>query len=461
MKRIGTIDCIETREHSTFSIDFVNKQEANGWVTGNILHPDLRIVDGQVCGGDGVVGSQCGAGIAIQITTKVAMTITATATGTMGLYPVFASSRSLLQLQVGSDQVSRPGGFGDNCDFEDATLTVSGTFAAGDVVTLACLLSRVGDMTEEVGHNDHVVVTWEFTPGPFATDVVNGYRAACFVPDPNPVLDRHDLWDKDELAFHASVIATIESDFAGAQAMVNAWAGAPLQLTGIPVDADLGSGLLIAQYPTMTFLWLVGTTTSAQLLLQATQMQLGPSAFGAFGSVPLWQAAANRVVAAMNAAGVSPTNRCVLYGHSAGGAIATIVARTINQYQLPGKLELATFGMPKPGDQRLKDQMLLIPQINVQNDGDPVPFLAPSEAELGWITAALVLRFVALTSFFKGPHHTWGLYDNGTFLEGEKLTPLLTDLFLIMAAWQLNLPEPIPFPHDAAEYARRLALPAP
>ena len=75
--------------------------------------------------------------------------------------------------------------------------------------------------------------------------------------------------------------------------------------------------------------------------------------------------------------GCNGLDKVFVTGHSLGGAIATIAAMFVNQWQRTAGVAVCTFGAPRFGDANMQLASAMPELAHVQQEGDRVPFMPP------------------------------------------------------------------------------------
>jgi pimeloyl-ACP methyl ester carboxylesterase len=204
-----------------------------------------------------------------------------------------------------------------------------------------------------------------------------------------------------------------------------------------------------------------GTRTPEQFALQGFQSVRSPTNYGAFSTVPLWYAAANRLHALLAADGATANDKVFFVGHSYGAA-ANAVLNAMYRRVIPDRT-LAYFGIgcPKIGDERFVNLVAQSAGVHLSNDDDIVTILPPD-----YVTyAPLVLAFPFLNmsvwnNYFRPPAQRFqtpaGELDRPAF-------PLLdydTLFNLTLTIVTGNSFSPVA-PHYIGEYLNRIKLRCP
>lgn len=288
----------------------------------------------------------------------------------------------------------------------------------------------------------------------------SGFPADCFeTAEPPPIsVASYDFRGRFEQIFSAKMIAALYDDFPEAIRLAKELAGDTADILGVAATDMPGSGVLRIVQAERVLIWVIGTTTSSQLVAQALQFIDGPVTFGSYSTIPLWELGAIFTHNYIGGAAIPNTYRATICGHSMGGAIATVLAAKYRVGNPEREIEVLTFGMPRPGDERLRDLMDSCRVWQVRNEFDPIPFTAPHRIELGNLTLLVPSLWLDNFEKFVDVRSKWSLYANGEYVEGGFLWPALVQLSQIINAWLVGAPQP-QFPsHRIAVYRERLEI---
>ena len=296
-----------------------------------------------------------------------------------------------------------------------------------------------------------------------ASAVFNGFLVGCWraVHSDIPVsMSDIPLSRRSTLISHANILNLLYSDPAAATAAAIALLGPG---TVVTVDgsgtADLSPVTLIATHGDLTLVFVTGTTNNQQLALQAMFSLIPPSSMAGYGTNPLWQAAAGVINDRIQAAGVPVTNQIRFVGHSYGAAASTLLAAQYHRF-IPGRVvELLTFGMPKPGDSRLRDLLEGIPSVNVVNSTDPVPSMPPS---LTWLFPFIPIvegSILDAWSQYVPPPNQFILAEEGVLTPSTDATFSTLQLALLVADAVASTPPPLFPSHGMGQYYTNINFP--
>lgn len=293
-----------------------------------------------------------------------------------------------------------------------------------------------------------------------------GIPLACFPVEPNPPppgdpLPVIDVTLRADQLFFAQLSELLYDDPALAAATLSAFLGDTATVTVVANDSSIYPGSLIATTPEYTIVVVSGTTTPQQLALQALYAGGGPNNYGTFATSPIWWDAAEVVHQRLLDAGVDPSVPLVLVGHSYGGAVAAILTGRYKEADNERKIQLLTYGMPKPGDQNLVSILDTVSQVHVVNTGDPVPSLPPSTSALWVLSIAIPGTFVARWVSMRQPNGRLLVDADGMAEESDASTLSLARLYDLARKAIDGDPVPPILPHRIAEYARRLGAAPP
>lgn len=217
-------------------------------------------------------------------------------------------------------------------------------------------------------------------------------------------------------------------------------------------------GFSVLRYPDFTIVVISGTTTPEQWLIQAVQLLGPPVNYGPYGTIPLWRNSAIAIMNALTVVGVPDDKPVLFVGHSYGGTVASQIAATYHAARPSRVVQLITFGMPRPGDQRLADLLNSFEVVNVQNFADPFPALPPNDF---WIT--IWLGYAGIVGWYYWQQYRHGgqnveLNIDGTTTPVFVTTALLTQMNNLLASVIVIGPPPTFAAHTMASYYDRLSI---
>jgi hypothetical protein len=291
--------------------------------------------------------------------------------------------------------------------------------------------------------------------GDLDADLVElGYSRLCWptLPTAIPVSSRSFLRTL------AKVIELHQADDPTAAAELQALLGTTTAVIEYPVSSGLPPGGMIVADPAYTFVVIDGTDTPQTTALAAAYTLGPPTNVGAFSTFPPWFAARvtwqNRIIDAA----ADPTKPIYFGAYSAGGVVAALLAAAYRVTDPARPIYVTTFGMPVPGDDRIRVALESVMQNNVMNRGDIVPAFA-SKIGLGWpaiweISVALVRAWTA----WELPTSRSVLEPNGSMVIIDRAWFPLEVALEAAAQIFAGLPVAAVPEHAIAEYHRRLAL---
>jgi len=285
----------------------------------------------------------------------------------------------------------------------------------------------------------------------------------CFTDTPEPPQRLNPLnWslrDRQSLIWSAKVLVSAYDFDDDTVALLNQFKLPGDTVTHIEIDARPGSGTYVLVNPQRVFVWTVGTTNNLQLAMQSTQFVAGPVQWGFWGrTAPIWIAGSELVLSVMETAGVPADVPIVLCGHSMGGAIACVLAARLLWARPERKVEVLTFGRPRPGDRIMREHLRTMPQRHIANIADTVPNCCPHMDEIGPVALTVPPLFKPRMDAWQTLPGATQLLTTGELIDGEILSSLLLDIGNAVAAIIVGDPIPITINHGMEEYLRRLEL---
>lgn len=292
-------------------------------------------------------------------------------------------------------------------------------------------------------------ITFPTTPTPY----VRGFPASCY-GDEVPFVD---ITGKPFLATVATAIQLHYAADPAALTTLQQATGSPAAVIDYPLGNPLIPGGMIQITTRATFIALDGTPDELTFALQAALIQLPPTDFGPFSTLPSWHLAAVEWQNRIFAAGVPATLPVVLCGHSMGGVVCQILAARYQLFQPERLVFVVSYGAPVAGDVRLRDAIESGRTLALANQGDWVP-LFPSRFGLGWpvlwnISPALALAWNA----WERVRVLQVIAEDGTIVPSDNPPISFADLYEI--AFRLSQGDLIaPFDaHLISTYAGRLS----
>lgn len=265
-----------------------------------------------------------------------------------------------------------------------------------------------------------------------------------------------NVWDCAFAFKLANILATQYDDVVEAGTQLADFLGEDATVTPFPQVGTLIPNCLVAVDLNLCLVTITGTTNFQQLALQGLYFGLGPSSQGSYSASQLYEDAATQMAYRITAAGGAECTRFVLVGHSYGGAICHVLAAKIRVNNPSRRVELVTFGSPKPGDDRLRDIVLPMKQTNWVNEGDPVPYLPPVGATFAELSGLVPLLLFGFWRTYERPGSVVVLDADGTIERTDSAKIEDSILLAVMVTIAASgTPEPFSA-HKLSHYATRL-----
>lgn len=377
-----------------------------------------------------------------------------------GLFPRFSFSPAFISLSDDEGNIVRhdaQAGFdaGRTMDEIDKSLDVpldAGSYVltlevqVPDDASSAAGFARFTLEGNEVRRLDHDF--WQFQLQCHQTDLP---------PRDRLTVNNWTFFSREAIILSAKIVQACYNDMPRAVALAESLGFAGDTVVSLPTDGRAGSGVVVLRSGHIVFVWIAGTTTNAQLVQQGAEMLLGPRDLGNFGSMLLHVEGAQRVLALMAQTGYPDDSKVVLCGHSMGGAIASIIAVMLKAHAKERDVQVITFGMPKPGDQRFRDFLGTCPGIHICNDGDVIPQTCPERTEIPTTAALIPEATLRVTDLWRFPRYQVVLTQDGALRFG-KGRPLSDNLDGVVLDWLAGEPIDAAVAHTMDEYIRRLEL---
>lgn len=289
-----------------------------------------------------------------------------------------------------------------------------------------------------------------------------GYPTICFIKPPevarSVIPQMPDITSRSYQQAIAAILLRTYDDMEVAAVLAAALLGNPVDTFTWDNTASYIPGIVIAKAPHATFVGISGTTAIIQWALQILYPGFGAVEYANYDTSVVWRNAAVAINARIMNTGADPDLPLVLTGHSYGGVVATLIAADRLTFNPSRRIDLLTFGMPRPASRRIHQVLDHSRQIHIANDDDPVPALPPSLAEWPWmlnlITAALARQWAQFHSV-RGQRI---LYDDGLLVEDSNVTAAIDQILEVIAKVLLNLPFDPGLGHTMGEYYRRIYL---
>jgi hypothetical protein len=224
------------------------------------------------------------------------------------------------------------------------------------------------------------------------------------------------------------------------------------------VTEEPGTGLIVLKSANRCFVWLVGTTNAAQGILQGSGNLGGPIELGGYSGMEYWFSGARDAYKLMAALGIPADMPLTLCGHSMGGAIVSTMAARFRVQSASRDVQILTFGCPRPGDSRMKKLLATCRVVQIRNSGDVVPWTAPHQSELGYLSLLLTEAARKNLDRWESASGQIVLTDTGEKIDGEGQEGTLESLAAVVIAWNTGQAAPLATAHSMTEYLRRLAL---
>jgi pimeloyl-ACP methyl ester carboxylesterase len=241
---------------------------------------------------------------------------------------------------------------------------------------------------------------------------------------------------------------------------IEAWLG-PTVSVNVHAREGLFPAVISIIHPQFSVAILDGTRDFQTLALEGFQQFRRPTDFGIYGTLPLWYNAATHVNEILEADGAIAAAPVMLVGHSYGGAVAVNLAARYAHANPLRIIRFMTWGLPKPGDERLAKLIDSCEGINLVNDDDLVTVLPPDEATLLPVMIFLALPGLSVYTEWVRPKSQVLLRQDGSLANDED--PILdfgTLLPMVQRAIG-DLQQFVVIGHRSPEYFRRTSLRCP
>jgi len=262
--------------------------------------------------------------------------------------------------------------------------------------------------------------------------LVDGYPALCYTALP----DYSDLWHMASTfnscslqRFYAKVIELSYDDNVAAIVELFSEFLGPTVTTRFHPAEGLFTGVVTVVHPDFSIVVIDGTRDFQQLATQVFLTKVGPTDFGAWGTLPLWMQSAQRANVFLTADGADPTKPVMLSGHSYGASTAANLAALFRRGNPNRIIRMLTFGCPKIGDQRMIDVIDVIPQMHLANDTDLVTVVPPDGTTLSTLIPAIGIPVFLLWNDWRRPPNQVRLDRDGSLHRNDP--PIIDTLTLL------------------------------
>jgi len=156
----------------------------------------------------------------------------------------------------------------------------------------------------------------------------------------------------------------------------------------------------------------------------------------------------------------NPTQDIVLVGHSLGGAVACVLAARLREEAPHRRIQLLTFGCPRPGDSRLQAILRTLETAAIENEGDVIIGVPLRDAEIPFALRPLIPLFgYTAGGDWQPPPNRFVLTDAGPVVAGAP-NPGLADALNQLFLWSVGAANlPALTRHLQPAYLRKLCLP--
>lgn len=298
---------------------------------------------------------------------------------------------------------------------------------------------------------------------PIASTIA-GFPAACFISPTMPTqLERKlfAIFRCDVRVFYARLIGAMydDDDLAIAQQIARFTDGQIVATVHASTPALPSIVTMVT--PDYSVCVIDGSRTPQQFAAQALYGLVGPQNFGVFGTSAFWYGASQYALLKLTNDGGDPTKPMLFVGHSYGAVVAALCAvRALTQEPF-GKRSLLTFGMPKPGDERLTLLLQGLRASHISNDDDAVTILPPRVNELYPLLPLFTPAILTLWPRWEtaDAHFVFDPDGNVTRGQANELDYYVLSTIITRALAPIAM---LPIvAHTIAEYARRIDLQCP
>jgi len=292
----------------------------------------------------------------------------------------------------------------------------------------------------------------------------NGFPVQCFLaidPDIRPFIESENVITCVIQRLFARVI---EFQYADATQriddLIHAFFGVNVVITHHAENGVFPSCVTIKS-PGWSIVSLDGTRNFTQLAFQAMDSLAGPTDQGNYGTMETWLNASMMISRYMRDDELPTDTPIMLAGHSYGGAVACVLAVRLRNEQPTRRINLLTFGCPKPGDQRMINILATCNQFHLANFDDIVTVVPPDLRELEPFEFILGRNTINALARWRPPSRVFRQNEQGVIV--DLATPDIGSLVLgniINRIFDGNFSPPITG-HTIEEYFRRITLRCP
>jgi len=251
------------------------------------------------------------------------------------------------------------------------------------------------------------------------TDDTKSYFCSRMLPDAcyqsRISIERETNWQNCAWAFfQLKVIELMYSDIEAAAVLVEDFFGTGCVTNRFLEASPSYPSVIVANYKGASYVFLTGTTNYLQAATQGLYQGTGPTNQGEYSCSQVYENAARYTLNRLSTVGGISLATFKLCGHSYGGAIAYVMACKLRIADRSRRIEFTTFGMPKPGDQRLIDIGNEIRGYHYVSENDPVPFLPPQGITWDFIRVLLLPLIWLSWSQYVRPSRVMVIREDGS-----------------------------------------------
>lgn len=282
----------------------------------------------------------------------------------------------------------------------------------------------------------------------------DGFPLFCFPHAADPTT--FDPLDRGNLAFLARAIDLLYHAPSDVAAHLLSRFGPDAAVSVVPDSASVIPGSAILTLNGWTLVVITGTSNFQQLAAQLCYALTGPVNLGSFSTSPTWFLASLAINARVNASPSDPAKPIIFTGHSYGGALGCLLAATYKAARPARSVQLATFGCPRPGDNRLVGLLEQTRRIHVANRGDLITCLPPTLAELGFLWNVVPPLLLSQWLVIVPTGKQLVLEEDGSALDDNSSVATLTQLAEAVGTLIPGSPLPPYTAHGITTYIGRL-----
>jgi len=146
-----------------------------------------------------------------------------------------------------------------------------------------------------------------------------------------------------------------------------------------------------------------------------------------------------------------------LVGYSAGGAIAQAIAWELRRLGSPLKVQVITYGSPRPGGPSVRDDLSRAKMVRYMTPADPIPLVPPRLQDAPQLAPLVPVPVLLAWSNMVHTHGGMQIESNGSTSEADVPSEAVMTPGTSLASWFLSMDAELGSPHSMQTYVDHLA----